>query len=172
VKGWAINCRINAEDPRRNFTPSPGLVSRYQAPAGPGIRIDSALFSGYVIPEYYDSMVAKLATWGRNRKEAIERMRVALDEIQIVGVPTTIPLHQTIMWEERFNRGEFDTSYLGDIMPLLNSHLAALERYAVVAAVAAKMRNQTRSTEPPRHEGISRWRMAGSTGFVARNRTW
>jgi acetyl-CoA carboxylase biotin carboxylase subunit len=172
VKGWAINCRINAEDPRRNFTPSPGLVSRYQAPAGPGIRVDSALFSGYMIPEYYDSMVAKLATWGRDRKEAIGRMRVALDEIQIVGVPTTIPLHQTLMREERFNRGEFDTSYLGDIMPLLNSHLADLERYAVVAAVASKMRNQTRSTEPPRHEGISRWRMAASTGFVARNRTW
>src|SRR5208337_3884603 len=92
INGWAINCRINAEDPR-NFAPSPGTVIHYHPPTGPGVRVDSALFSGYTIPEYYDSMVAKLATRGRDRDEAIQRMRVALDEIEIAGVPTTIPLH-------------------------------------------------------------------------------
>jgi acetyl-CoA carboxylase biotin carboxylase subunit len=91
VVGWAINCRINAEDPRRNFVPSPGTVIHYHPPGGPGIRVDSALFSGCSIPEYYDSMIAKLASWGRNRGEAIHRMKAALEEIEIIGVPTTIP---------------------------------------------------------------------------------
>jgi acetyl-CoA carboxylase biotin carboxylase subunit len=167
VKGWAMNCRINAEDPRTNFSPSPGTVTRYQAPAGPGIRVDSALFSGYTIPEYYDSLVAKLAAWGRDREEAIARMSVALDEIQIIGVPTTIPLHQTVMREKRFLAGEFDTSYLDELMPVLNTRLAELEKYAVVAAVASKMQNRRHTNQ--RQEGVSRWRLGGRPALRARD---
>ena len=160
VQGWAINCRINAEDPRRDFAPSPGPVIQYQSPAGPGIRVDSALFSGYVIPEYYDSMVAKLAAWGRDRREAIDRMRVALDEIQIVGVPTTIPLHQTLIRDDRFIRGEFDTTYLDGIMPAVISNLRNLEKFAAVAAATAKVRGLTQLSTPRQEEETSRWRLA------------
>ena len=107
VNGWAINCRINAEDPRANFVPSPGTVIRYHAPAGPGVRIDSALFSGCSVPEYYDSLIAKLATWGVNRSDAIQRMKISLDETEIIGLPTTIPLHRELMRDERFVTREF-----------------------------------------------------------------
>jgi acetyl-CoA carboxylase biotin carboxylase subunit len=156
INGWAINCRINAEDPR-NFAPSPGTVIHYHPPTGPGVRVDSALFSGYTIPEYYDSMVAKLATRGRGREEAIQRMRVALDEIEIAGVPTTIPLHKLLMHDEGFIQGNFDTTYLNSILPQLNSNLLRLEKFAAVAAATCRLGNPAR---PPAHETdeASKWR--------------
>jgi acetyl-CoA carboxylase biotin carboxylase subunit len=136
VRGWAINCRINAEDPRRDFTPSPGTVIHYHAPAGPGIRVDSALYSGYTVPEYYDSLIVKLAAYGRNRKDSIRRMKGALDELEVIGIPTTIPLHQTIMTEEQFNDGEFNTTYLDVLGPRLDETLARLEENAAGLAAA------------------------------------
>jgi acetyl-CoA carboxylase biotin carboxylase subunit len=160
VNGWAIDCRINAEDPRRDFLPSPGTVIHYHAPAGPGVRVDSALYSGYSIPEYYDSLVAKLATWGRNRSEAIERMRVALDEIQIVGIPTTIPLHQTLIRDVRFNRGEFDTTYLSEIVPSMNSNIMNLEKLAAATAAATKMKSASQFATTSGPVTISPWRLA------------
>lgn len=140
VSGWAINCRINAEDPRRNFAPSPGTIIQYHAATGPGIRVDSALFSGCSIPEYYDSMIAKLAAWGRDRAEAINRMRVALEEIEIVGVPTTIPLHRELMRDERFIDGDFSTTYLNEILPRLDRNIAELEKFAAVAAAVSRLK--------------------------------
>lgn len=168
VNGWAINCRINAEDPRRNFIPSPGTVIQYGVPAGPGIRVDSALFSGCAISEYYDSMVAKLAAWGRNRVESIDRMRVALDEIQILGVPTTILLHQTLMRDDRFIRGDIHTTYINDVIPRMNANFANLEKFAVVAAVTGKMRSPTRPPAASAHKGLSAWRSAGRDRWVSR----
>jgi len=158
VNGWAINTRINAEDLRRNFIPSPGVVSHYHPPAGPGIRVDSALFSGCSIPEYYDSMVAKLAAWGRNRMEAIQRMNSALEEIEIIGVPTTIPLHREIMRDKRFIEGTFDTGYLNEMLPRVNLNLIALERFAAVAAAAHKLANP-RGTTYIGETRTSKWRM-------------
>jgi len=136
VRGWAINCRINAEDPRNEFTPSPGKVIHYHAPAGPGIRVDSALYSGYVVPEYYDSLIVKLAAYGRNRKDAIRRMKGALNELEVIGIPTTIPLHQSIMTEKQFNDGEFSTTYLDILGPRLQKTLARLEENAAALAAA------------------------------------
>ena len=141
VRGWAINCRINAEDPRRDFTPSPGQVIHYHAPAGPGIRVDSALYSGYTVPEYYDSLIVKLAAYGRNRKDSIRRMKGALNELDIVGIPTTIPLHQAIMNEEQFNVGEFDTNYLDHLEPRLHHTLAGLEESAAALAAVSRTIN-------------------------------
>jgi acetyl-CoA carboxylase biotin carboxylase subunit len=161
VEGWAINCRINAEDPR-NFAPSPGTVIQYHPPAGPGIRVDSALFSGYTIPEYYDSLVAKLATWGRTRAEAIQRMRVALDELEIIGVPTTLPLHRFLMHDEGFVAGDFDTTYLNGVIPRMNANLLILEKLAVVAASTSRARNPP-TTHEHRSEVTSRWRMSART---------
>lgn len=110
--GWAIECRINAEDPEKNFMPSPGKVDMYLPPGGLGVRVDSAVYTGYYIPPYYDSMVAKLITYGATREEAIARMKRALSEFVIEGVKTTIPFHLKLLEHEKFVGGEFNTKFL------------------------------------------------------------
>jgi acetyl-CoA carboxylase biotin carboxylase subunit len=110
--GAAMNCRINAEDPSRGFAPSPGRVEEFVPPGGPGIRIDAAMIDGAVIPEYYDSLIAKIASHGRTREEAIQRLKGALSETIIIGVDTTIPLHQTILEDKSFVRGDYHTQLL------------------------------------------------------------
>lgn len=112
INGWAIECRVNAEDPNRNFMPSPGVITAYHAPGGIGVRVDSAVYEGYQIPPYYDSMVAKLIVWGRDRNEAINRMRRALEEYEIEGVKTTIPFHLRILDNAFFQRGDFYTNFI------------------------------------------------------------
>lgn len=111
-EGWAIECRINAEDPFKNFMPSAGRIEMYLPPGGFGVRVDSAAYPGYMIPPYYDSMVAKLISYGRDRDEAIQRMKRALDEFIIEGVHTTIPFHQRMMEHEIFVGGDFNTMFL------------------------------------------------------------
>ncbi len=111
-QGHALECRINAESPDRNFRPSPGLVKYFHAPGGPGVRVDSHLYSGYTVPSHYDSMVAKIICWGRDRDESIARMRRALLEIVVDGIDTTIPFHRRILADEGFLKGEIHTGYL------------------------------------------------------------
>jgi acetyl-CoA carboxylase biotin carboxylase subunit len=112
IKGWAIECRINAENPNKNFMPSAGKVEMYLAPGGYGVRVDSAMYSGYSIPPYYDSMVAKLITFADTREEAVAKMKRALSEFVIDGVHTTIPFHAKLMDHEVFKSGDFDTKFL------------------------------------------------------------
>lgn len=112
INGCAIECRINAENPYKDFTPSPGKINNYIQPGGIGIRIDSAAYSGYSIPPFYDSMISKVIAWGRDRNEAIERMKHALSEFEIKGVETTIPFHKALMDNEIFKSGEFNTKFL------------------------------------------------------------
>ncbi len=111
ARGHSIECRINAEDPE-NFIPQPGRISEYHQPGGPGIRIDSALYSGYTVPSFYDSLIAKLISFGQNRQEAITRMSRALKETKIEGIKTNIPLLEKIMGDHEFQEGHFSTSYL------------------------------------------------------------
>lgn len=113
-KGWSIECRINAEDPFKNFLPSPGKIDMYLAPGGLGVRVDSAVYPGYSIPPFYDSMVAKLITYGSTREEAVNKMKRALDEFVIEGVKTTIPFHALLMEHEVFKDGDFNTNFLTD----------------------------------------------------------
>ena len=167
VNGWAINCRINAEDPRANFVPSPGTVIRYHPPTGPGVRIDTALFSGCNIPEYYDSLIAKLATWGVNRSDAIQRMKIALDETEIIGVPTTIPLHRELMRDETFVSGNFDTTYLNEFLPRLDENILQYEKLAAIAAAAVRAkapstRNVVPTTKPSRWRTMARTQLMGT----------
>jgi len=115
-RGHAIECRINAEDPERNFLPSPGKIDAYIAPGGPGVRIDSHCYPGYSIPSYYDSLVSKLIVWGQDRKEAIQRMQRALDEYAITGIKTTIPFHQKVLAHEAFQRGDVHTDFIEKYM--------------------------------------------------------
>jgi len=114
LAGHAIECRINAEDPACDFTPSPGQVRGLRLPGGPGIRIDSHLFEGYRIPPYYDSLIAKVIAWGRDRNEAIARMRRALSEMRVEGVHTTIPFHIRLLDDARFRAGDVHTRFVED----------------------------------------------------------
>ncbi|MCB1162233.1 MAG: acetyl-CoA carboxylase biotin carboxylase subunit [Candidatus Krumholzibacteriia bacterium] len=112
MKGHAIECRINAEDPLNNFAPAPGTVVSFHPPGGPGVRVDTHVYSGYKIPPFYDSMIAKIITYGADRDEAIRRMRRALDECVIDGVPSTLGFHAKIMQHPRFLSGKFSTHFL------------------------------------------------------------
>ena len=154
MNGWAIECRINAEDPLNNFTPSPGKLQHYRSPGGVGIRVDSGVHTRYTIPPNYDPMISKLIAWGRDRNEAICRMRRALYEYIIVGVKTNIMFHKAVMENPRFVNGELGTHFistettLGDDMRRIAKREKSLEerlsqvfthtrRAAAVAAVAA-----------------------------------
>ena len=111
-RGWAIECRINAEDPARNFLPSPGTIDQYQPPGGYGVRLDSHLYQGYELPIYYDSLIAKLVAFDLSRDGAIAVMKRALDEYTIAPVKTTIPLYRKIMDDADFRKGDFDTGFI------------------------------------------------------------
>jgi len=111
-RGHAIEVRINAEDPEKGFAPSPGKITLLHLPGGPGVRIDTHIYQGYTIPPYYDSLIAKLIVHGRDRNEAISRMRRALEEFLVQGIATTIPLHQKIVEDPRFVAGDIDTHFL------------------------------------------------------------
>ncbi len=115
LTGHALECRINAEDPR-SFRPSPGLIEHFHAPGGPGVRIDSAVYAGYRVPPTYDSMIAKVMTHGADRKEAIARMKRALDLMILEGISTSIPLHLKILDDDQFQRGEFSTRFMEDFL--------------------------------------------------------
>ncbi|MDT2045515.1 acetyl-CoA carboxylase biotin carboxylase subunit [Priestia aryabhattai] len=118
--GWAIECRINAENPEKNFMPSAGTIEMYLPPGGYGVRVDSAAYPGYTIPPYYDSMIAKLIVHAPTREEAIERMKRALSEFVIEGVATTIPFHLKLLNHEQFVGGEFNTKFL-ELHDVMNS---------------------------------------------------
>ena len=111
IMGHSIECRINAEDPVK-FTPSPGKITAFNTPGGPGVRVDTAVYPGYTVPPYYDSMIAKLIVHARTRELAIARMQRALEMMVIEGIKTTIPLHQRIMANEKFQQGDFSTKFM------------------------------------------------------------
>ena len=125
TRGHAIECRINAEDPRYDFRPAPGRLAQFIPPGGPGIRVDTHAYAGYTIPPHYDSLVAKLIAWGTNRAEAIARMRRALQEFEIAGVPTTIPFHLMVLDNAFFRRGEVYTNFVQRRIDLTALHHAA-----------------------------------------------
>lgn len=116
VRGHAIECRINAEDPANNFAPSPGAISRFRAPGGFGVRMDTHIETGYVIPPFYDSMIGKLICWGADREEAIARTIRALDELVVEGVVTTTSLHKKILETNEFASGEFNTAFVAELL--------------------------------------------------------
>lgn len=133
AKGWAIECRINAEDPYNDFLPSTGRISHILMPTGPGIRVDTGVYPGFEISPYYDSLISKLVVWGETRAEAVLRMRRALEEYKLVGVRTNIPFHQKLMDSHRFMGGQFDTRFVEERF----SMEAAEEGKASLANIAA-----------------------------------
>jgi acetyl-CoA carboxylase biotin carboxylase subunit len=112
LRGHVIECRVNAEDPARNFQPSPGRVDVFHPPGGPGVRVDTHVYAGYSVPPYYDSLLAKIICQGRDRPEALRRMQVALESFIIEGVTTTVPFLARVMSNPRFQAGDVDTKFL------------------------------------------------------------
>ena len=121
LRGHSIECRINAEDPDHNFRPHPGRISGYLPPGGPGVRMDSHVYTDYEIPPYYDSLIGKLIVWGEDRDTAILRMKRALRECAITGVPTTISFHQKILDDEDFRQGLVYTNYVQQLQERLQA---------------------------------------------------
>lgn len=116
INGWAIECRVFAEDPDNDFRPCPGRITKFNVPGGPGIRVDTHVYEGYRVPEYYDSMLVKVIAWGQNRREALRRARRAMEETVIEGVPTTVPLNLKVLQHNKFQRGEISTNFVPELM--------------------------------------------------------
>lgn len=162
LKGWSIECRINAEDPYNNFMPSTGVLTHIIPPTGPGVRIDTGVYPGFEITPYYDSLISKLIVWGETRAEAILRMRRALEEYRILGVHTNIPFHQRMMDSHRFMAGQFDTRFVEERFSLENAQ-ESVETHPEIAAIIAAIvahRQTRRAAQLFRHSerDISNWK--------------
>jgi pyruvate carboxylase subunit A len=136
-RGYAIEFRINAEDPKRNFAPSPGKITSYHSPGGPGVRVDAAVYKDYVIPPYYDSMIAKLNVWALTWEQVVNRARRALDEFILRGTPTNLPLLRQIVRDKDFIEGNFDTGYIERKLPTLNLKGETIDPEELATAIAA-----------------------------------
>ena len=137
LRGFALQFRINAEDPKNNFFPSFGKITRYYAPGGPGVRTDTAIYTGYVIPPYYDSMCLKLIVWALTWEEALDRGLRALDDMRVHGVKTTTPYYQQILHNPEFRTGRFNTSFVESHPELLEySEKRKPEQLALAIATA------------------------------------
>jgi acetyl-CoA carboxylase biotin carboxylase subunit len=165
LNGWAIECRINAEDPYNQFLPSTGLLTQVIPPTGPGVRVDTGVYSGFEISPYYDSLISKLIVWGETRGAAILRMRRALEEYRITGVKTNIPFHQNIMDSHRFIAGNYDTRFVEERFSMdeaqegkeAEAHIAA-----IMAVLVAHRQTQEASQIVRRGErDASNWKWVG-----------
>jgi acetyl/propionyl-CoA carboxylase alpha subunit len=156
-KGHAIECRINAEHPL-SFAPVSGKVNKFLAPRGEGIRIDSALYSGYSIPQFYDSLIAKLICHGFDRKEAINKMVSALSSLRITGIPTSIPFHISALKDDRFVDGTYNTSFVEKLKSYSSEsgELAA----AVLAAISQRARIKTVYVKQELQNGNDPWNVS------------
>lgn len=168
--GAAINCRINAEDPAQGFAPTPGRVTTFVPAGGPGVRVDTALFNGCPVPEYYDSLIAKLACWGNNRTEAILRTRVALDEMVVEGVKTTIPLHRMLLGSPLFSRGDYHTQMLDSLLAKWVGRVFVhpVEVAGIYVALKQAMQPQFISV-PMETRGRNSWRLGLQQGDSPRH---
>jgi len=163
INGWAVECRINAEDPYNNFLPSIGQITANQVPTGPGVRVDSGVYTGYEVTPYYDSLLAKLICWGETRGEALLRMRRALDEYRIMGVNTNIPFHQNLLDSHRFLAGSFDTTFVEERFALNEDGQAMRPEIAAIMAtlVAHRERQQAAQIVSRNARDTSNWKWVG-----------
>ncbi|WP_376790159.1 acetyl-CoA carboxylase biotin carboxylase subunit [Thermoflexus sp.] len=161
--GWAIECRITAEDPFNGFMPSTGRIVTLAEPTGPGVRVDSGVYEGCEITPYYDSLIAKVITWGETRGEAILRMRRALEEFRIIGIQTVIPFHQAILNSTRFLAGHFDTKFVEERFAMDEETPPELEEVAAIIATLVAHRRGQAAAHVARRAGraINAWKWAG-----------
>jgi acetyl/propionyl-CoA carboxylase alpha subunit len=162
MNGWAIECRINAEDPYNGFMPSTGTVTASILPTGPGVRVDTCVYVGYAIPRFYDSLISKVICWGETRGEALLRMRRALEEYKIAGVKTNIPLHQKLLDSLRFQAGNFDTRFLEERFSMEGEKPPNPEIAAILATLVAHQRGQQAAQIVRRGDrDTSNWKWVG-----------
>ena len=168
-RGWAIECRINAEDPFRGWIPSPGTITGLRPATGPWVRDDSGAYEGYTVPRWYDTLVAKLIVWAEDRPAAIERMLRALAEYTVVGVRTTIPALARIVAHPDFRAGRLSTAFLEHVLPDLRPHDSRFATIATIAAVLAEHERAGHTDVAPAADdaGPSRWRLAARPGWTA-----
>jgi len=165
LNGWALECRINAEDPHNNFRPSTGQLTSVIPPSGPGVRVDTGVYAGFTITPYYDSLISKLICWGETRGEALLRMRRALEEFRILGVRTNIPFHQQLLDSHRFIGGQFDTRFVEERFELeqpgqVEGNLALIA--AVLATLVTHRETQQAAHIVRRSErDTSNWKWVG-----------
>jgi acetyl/propionyl-CoA carboxylase alpha subunit len=164
-KGWAIECRINAEDPYNDFIPSTGRITHTLLPTGPGVRVDTGVYIGFEVTPFYDSLISKLIVWGETRGEAILRMRCALDEYKIIGVRTNIPFHQRLMDSHRFMGAQYDTRFVEERFLIHAAEESKSNRPEIAAIVATLVAHQ--QTERAAHviqhgeRDTSNWKWLG-----------
>jgi acetyl-CoA carboxylase biotin carboxylase subunit len=162
MKGWAIECRINAEDPYNNYLPSTGTITTSRLPTGPGVRVDTGVFPGYEVTPYYDSMISKLICYGETRGEAVLRMRRALTEYRIMGVKTNIPFHQHMMDSHRFLTGQFDTNFVEERFSMSDREATDHLEAAILATLVAHRQGQQASQiVAPGERDTSNWKYLG-----------
>ncbi|HZE88613.1 MAG TPA: biotin carboxylase N-terminal domain-containing protein, partial [Verrucomicrobiae bacterium] len=163
-RGWAIECRILAEDPANGFRPSPGRILALRLPAGPGIRVDTALQAGDEITLHYDALIAKLLAWGSDRNEAIARLRRAVDEFLVAGIRTTLPFDRALLSDPDFVAGRLDIGFVDRVMPRLTSAMQETGPDAEIAAIAAAVRATEEASRPASREAVpgpGPWSLAG-----------
>lgn len=158
-RGWALECRILAEDPMQGFIPAVGCITHLREPGGQGIRVDSGVCEGFTVTPYYDSLLSKLITWGETRGVAIVRMRRALDEYRIVGVTTNLDLHRALLDSHRFFGGQFHTRFLEE--QFVTSEVASDDRLAVALTAALLDYQRRRGDRTESAPQVSRWKMLG-----------
>jgi acetyl-CoA carboxylase, biotin carboxylase subunit len=168
--GSALECRVYAEDPDKNFLPSPGKITRLRTPSGPGVRDDSGVYEGWEVPIYYDPMISKLATWGATRAEAIARLKRALGEYHVGGIRTTIPFFLSVLEDAEFCQGDIDTGFIARFLarqtkPDTRGEQLTDEQLAALFVAAQHYAQQARQAGPvqpaqPAQSG-SRWKLAG-----------
>jgi acetyl-CoA carboxylase biotin carboxylase subunit len=163
IHGHAIECRINAEDPYNNFLPSMGTISMYHAPTGPGVRLDSGMYTGWEISPYYDSLIAKLIVWGANRPQAIRRLSRALNEYRIMGLKTNLPFHQKLVDSHHFISGKFDTGFVEQYFdPEVDpAHLDPESAAIIATLVAHEQQRQASQIITPNERDTSNWKWIG-----------
>jgi acetyl-CoA carboxylase biotin carboxylase subunit len=179
-KGWAMECRINAEDPYNNFLPSPGTITRYEPPGSIGTRIDSGLVVGSEIPTFYDSLFAKVVVWGDTRETVVERMKRALREMRVEGIETNIPFHLKVLEDNSFKIGDIDTTFINrkGIIDKLKKEgetniVEMARKVAVIAAALTQSKDGMTSyikfdKKIDGFQSVSKWKMAGRYYQISR----
>jgi acetyl-CoA carboxylase biotin carboxylase subunit len=166
ARGWAIECRISAEDPAAHFRPSPGRITAWRPPGGPGVRVDAGVFAGAEVPIHYDPLVAKLIVWGRDRGEAVRRMAGALAEFGVAGVRTTVPFHAAVMRHPDYVAGRLSTAFVERLGPaVVPPPDPARVRAAMVVAALHVHRQAGRIQLAPAAAGPSPWALSARPGF-------
>jgi acetyl-CoA carboxylase biotin carboxylase subunit len=165
-RGWAIECRVNAEDPFTGWLPSPGTITELHAPSGPWVRDDSGVYAGYTVPRFYDTLISKLIVWGADRDAACDRMARALAEYRVVGVRTTIPALAQIVAHPDFRAGRLSTAFLARVLPQLRANDGRLASIAVLAAVVADYERARQAAPTPAESAPSVWRTGRREGWA------